>query len=267
MVKRIFALSIAVFFGMEMPSSFCAPLDNRDECSAAQVPEGAINGVFSVSPTLGVYFSQGNLQYQASTNTWRFAPNQYDFVGIANNQISSTNEGWIDLFGWGTSGYNHGAVCYQPWSTSLNDMNYQVYGSSSLNLFDQSGQAEWGYNPISNGGDADSLWRTLTKEEWDYLLNTRITPSGIRYAKGTVDGVKGLILLPDNWRAFNFVLNGTNVIDATYDVNMISASDWLILQEAGAVFLPAAGSRYDKTVKGYSKPNSQYASGYYWEVQ
>ena len=39
------------------------------------VPEGVINGLFSVSSTKKVYFSQGNLQYQASTNTWRFAEN------------------------------------------------------------------------------------------------------------------------------------------------------------------------------------------------
>ena len=72
-----------------------------------------------------VIFSQGNLQYQASTGTWRFAENQYDYVGNAtlgnvyengvkcnNALISDSYTGWIDLFGWGTSGYNHGAVCY-----------------------------------------------------------------------------------------------------------------------------------------------------------
>ena len=37
--------------------------------------------MFSVSSTKQVHFSQGNLQYQASTNTWRFAEMQWDFVG------------------------------------------------------------------------------------------------------------------------------------------------------------------------------------------
>lgn len=38
--------------------------------------DGKLPGLFSISPTQQVQFSQGNLQYQASTNTWRFAENQ-----------------------------------------------------------------------------------------------------------------------------------------------------------------------------------------------
>ena len=106
-------------------------------------PTGAIDGLFSVGENQQVYFSKGNLQYRASTNTWRFANHQFDFVGgtlnegseyaevfgnvyengikCSNNRISSDYSGWIDLFGWGTSGYNHGANSYQPWSTSQNN--------------------------------------------------------------------------------------------------------------------------------------------------
>lgn len=265
-IKRFVALAIAVFCGMEMPMSYATP-SLREEgvpCSALNTPDGAINGVFSVSPTQRVYFSMGNLQYQSSTDTWRFAPNQYDFVGLLNNSISSTNEEWMDLFGWGTSGYNHGAVCYQPWATTPRDEFYKAYGATMTNLYDQTGQAEWGYNIISNGGEENGLWRTLSKEEWNYVLNTRVTVSGLRYAKATVDNVKGLILLPDHWRTSTYVLLSPNVPAALYDVNVISATDWQILQNAGAVFLPAAGSRYDKIVKGYSTTTSQYASGYYW---
>ena len=54
---------------------------------------GAIKGVFSVSSSIKVQFSQGNLQYQASTNTWRFADNQWDFIGEANKNISSDYSG------------------------------------------------------------------------------------------------------------------------------------------------------------------------------
>lgn len=45
---------------------------------------GAISGLFSVGATQQVWFSQGNLQYRASTNTWRFAENQWDYVGTQN---------------------------------------------------------------------------------------------------------------------------------------------------------------------------------------
>lgn len=130
-----------------------------------------------MSNTKQVYFSKGNLQYQASTNTWRFAENQYDHIGNANANISSSYDGWIDLFGWSTSGYNHGAVCYQPWSTSQTTSNYYAYGNSIYNLNNQTWKADWGYNKIINGGNKENMWRTTTKNEWVYLLNNRITSS------------------------------------------------------------------------------------------
>jgi hypothetical protein len=36
---------------------------------------------FSIDPTHQIEFSRGNLQYKASENKWRFAENQYDYVG------------------------------------------------------------------------------------------------------------------------------------------------------------------------------------------
>ena len=46
----------------------------------SNVPQGAIRGLFSVSAKQRVYFSHGNLQYQKSDRTWRFAENQYDYI-------------------------------------------------------------------------------------------------------------------------------------------------------------------------------------------
>ena len=100
--------------------------------------EGALSGKFTCDERGGqVVFSKGNLQYQASTNTWRFAEHQYDFVGndakgnvyvgetkCSNKQISATYSGWIDLFGFGTSGWNGGQNAYQPWSTSTKVSDY-----------------------------------------------------------------------------------------------------------------------------------------------
>ena len=169
----------------------------------AQAPQGAINGVFTINENGDrVYFSQGNLQYQASTDTWRFAEHQCDYTGNDNENISQSYDGWIDLFGWGTSGYNHGASCYQPWSTSTNNSDYYAYGSYANNLYNQTGQADWGYNAISNGvNQENSGWRTLTQAEWYYVFNTRSTVSGIRYAKAQVNGVNGVMLFPDNWNS------------------------------------------------------------------
>ena len=222
---------------------------------------GTLSGVFSVGVNTHVNFSQGNLQYQASTNTWRFATNQYDCIGSDNSNISETYSGWIDLFGWGTSGYNHGAVCYQPWSVSGNIDDYYVYGNGSYNLYDQTGQADWGYNAISNGGDTENIWRTLTNDEWSYVLYTRTTSSGIRYAKAQVNGICGIILLPDDWSSSYYSLNNTNISDASYSTNEISSVTWASDLEAnGAVFLPAAGQRDGTWV------NNVGWSGKYWSA-
>lgn len=127
---------------------------------ADNAPEGAINGKFSVDATHKVYFSQGNLQYKATTNTWRFAENQWDAMGSQNQFIEEHYDGWIDLFGWGTSGYHHGAVCYQPWSVAQSNTDYMAYGDLNADLYDGDGTADWGYNVISNGGGEENLWTT-----------------------------------------------------------------------------------------------------------
>ena len=221
-----------------------AQFDNDTITLHFSFPMGAIDGLFSVSETQQVWFSRGNLQYQASSNSWRFANHQYDYIGESNSNISSSYNGWIDLFGWGTSGFDHGALCYQPWSVNCNDEDYLAYGQWSYNLNDQSGQADWGYNAISNGNNTTQTWRTLSYEEWQYLLDERTSTSGIRYAKAKVNDVNGVILLPDNWSNSYYELNSFNQRDACFSSNVINASQWSTLEQYGAVFLPAAGYRH-----------------------
>ena len=220
---------------------------------------GWLSGVFSVSDSDKVNFSQGNLQYigSAATPYWKFADNQWDYFGEdQNGDVYNIDR---DLFGWGTSGYDHGAVCYQPWSTDQNDGRYSAYGGDYYNLYDQSGKADWGYNPISNGGNSVNQWRTMSANEWGYIFNTRNTESGVRFAKAVVNGVNGVVLLPDNWRTSNYVLNNTNDRGANYDNNNISAADWKnILEAQGAVFLPAAGDRWGTSVVEAG------TGGFYW---
>lgn len=203
--------------------------------------EGALTGDFSVSETEKVRFSKGNLQYQASTNTWRFAEHQWDYVGEGNTNASASYDGWIDLFSWGTSGYNHGAVCYQPWEGG-GQFDYAAYAQNSLELGDDNGQADWGYNAISNGGNQEMQWHTLTNSEWNYILETRNTASGIRYSKAVVNGINGVILLPDDWDNSVYEFSNTNSETAPFNANIISQDSWSsILEPNGVVFLPAAG--------------------------
>lgn len=234
-------------------------------------------GVFTVSEdnysSTKILFSKGNLQYQASTNTWRFAEHQWDYIGStepdqngyvfegnvsgsSNHLIGPDYNGWIDLFGWGTSGHDHGAVCYQPWSTSTNDQDYYAYGDPSADLNNMWGnEADWGSNPISNGGNQSNLWRTLSCKEWLYLLNERVPICGFSYVNAIVNGVNGLILLPDDWD------NSVGSLFSTsphYTTNNISCEEWDLYEKNGAVFLPITGERNGMIV------SHAYLYGCYW---
>ena len=245
-----------------------------------QHPTGAINGLFTINANGDqVFFSQGNLQYKASTGTWRFAENHWDFVGgmtssgqhygnvgsgNSNNNISQTYNGWIDLFSWGTSGWPTGANrLYQPWQTG----SASLFGPPGENdLTGSYANSDWGvYNAISNGGNTTNTWRTLTggsDGEWKYIFESRSTASGIRYAKAQVNGVNGVILLPDDWNESFYPLYNTNMANASWSSNNISVSQWPTLEQYGAVFLPAAGYR-DGTI--FDVGNNGI-NGYYWSA-
>ncbi len=140
--------------------------------------------------------------------------------------------GWIDIFCFGTSGYNNN----NPY-TRDNNLNITSYYGSFRSQYD------WGvfntiYNPATQTTDAPGTWCTLTAYQWDYLLNTRSTSSGIRYAKGTVNGISGLIIVPDNWNTAIYPLDSTDIITATFNSNIISLPNWTTLENNGVVFLP-----------------------------
>ena len=207
-----------------------------------------LTGRFSVAADKQVTFSPGNLQYKASTSIWAFAENQYDFVGSDNTNISSTYDGWIDLFGWGTSGYND----KQPYMTSDTDYDY---GDGTNDLTGTN--YDWGaYASISNGGNMD--WRTLSAAEWDYLLQTR-DGAASKHGNATVAGNKGLVLLPDKWQlpeGLSFTADPTDWTTNTY-----TAEQWAEMEAAGAVFLPASGNRGNNGTIYNITTNCR---GFYW---
>ena len=202
-------------------------------------------GVFSVSATKQVTFSPGNLQYHPANNEWRFAQSQLDYIGEANSNCSSTYNGWLDLFGWSTSATNFGVSTSTDWENDY------------LGSF-----VDWGTNKIGN--DAPNTWRTLTFNEWGYLLNNRPNASSLK-GVAQVNGVNGLILLPDNWTCpagvtFNSGFHSDFSVEAYGQCQTFSAEQWSKLESAGAVFLPASGIRYGSRVLGV-----QYY-GRYWSV-
>lgn len=231
--------------------------NSGDGSTTPTAPKGAINGIFSVSATQQVYFSQGNLQYRASDGQWRFAEHQYDCIGESNSSTSFSYSEYIDLFGWGTSGWNSGAVCYQPWSTSTSNFDYYPGDSYTNNLTGNYAYADWGvYNKIYNGGNTAGQWRTLTKDEWEYVFQKRSNASS-KYGHGKVNGVCGMILLPDSWTlpsGLSFTAGNSSWS------NSYTKEQWAKMEANGAVFLPAAGYRYGTSVDDVG------SYGYYWSA-
>ena len=186
-------------------------------------------GVFSVGEGKTVTFSPGNLQYHPANDEWRFAQSQLDYIGEANSNISDTYNGWLDLFGWGTGAY----------ATNLTD-DYTYYPYF----------VDWAINKI--GSDAPKTWRTLMQYEWEYLLNTRPNASSLK-GVAQVNGVNGLILLPDNWTCpkdvtfkSGFHSSEGAVYYALYQT--FTLDQWSKLEMAGAIFLPTVGERRGSVV-------------------
>ncbi|MBQ7279708.1 MAG: hypothetical protein IJR13_03145 [Bacteroidales bacterium] len=196
---------------------------------------GVLPGRFSVSSTSSVHFSQGNLRYSevgrhqvmdGSTRqgTWSFMPRQYE--------SPTSDTVWTEYFMWGNTGS-------------------QGYDFSGREGYD------FGlFNAIVNGGNRAGQWRMLTAEEWNYMRNER-NEAKHKIALATVVGCRGVVLLPDDWRLPEecVFVSGSAVGFAT---NTYNAYLWSLMEQAGAVFLPAAGSMNSGRV--YSK--GRYGS--YW---
>ena len=140
------------------------------------------------------------------------------------------------LFGWGT-GANPGIT---------------TEDSSAYATFD-----DWG-NYIDGG------WRTLTADEWKYILEQRPNANE-KVAGATVNDVHGLVLLPDEWTLPEGCSLNTQT---TWDANAYTAEQWAQMENNGAIFLPAAGCRYgtENPIEGKhlsystSTPESGYAA-------
>ena len=177
----------------------------------------ALTGKFSVGKYEYAEFAPGNLQYNVGTSTWAFADDQYDVIGEDNINIGDpTFTGTIDMFGWSADG------------------KFGVNPSS--NKDDYAGDfVDWG-TMMGEG------WETLTHDQWDYLLNKR--GAGLKQI-AKVGSVFGTMLFPDGWTMPSDI-SVTAQYDDNYEVNVYNYTldQWTTLENAGAVFFPAAGRRF-----------------------
>ena len=250
-----------------------------------------VKGRFSVSSEKQVYFSQGNLQatYNGTAWSWAFAEHQWDYIGgktdkgvgepTGNNFINGNGTvsapGTIDLFGWvgSSSKVLTGYPAKYGISNSTNKWD-DVYGDA---IHGDKLISDWGTLAITNGGNNGTVgWRTLSAMEWTWMLGpenpnpgsncrTSSTVNGTanaRYTQATIntDGtpVKGLIIFPDNYEGgtpanvtWGPINTGSNYLtECTTD-------GWNALENAGCVFLPAAGRRWGSDIEAVT-------TGHYW---
>ncbi|MBQ4478029.1 MAG: hypothetical protein II945_05415 [Bacteroidales bacterium] len=186
-------------------------------------------GIFTVGPNKRVRFSRGSI------------------VGDSLLKLTYQPSSQCGLYGWGTSGYNGKLLSMHD----TIDSNY-VRGISNISGTDY----DWGYyNKIIGGGNVNHVWRVLTIEEWEYLLQTRAGASN-KYGCGKIHNLCGLIILPDDW-------NNTAGVSFTpqassWATNSYTSAEWEAMEAKGAVFLIASGIR-----DGEIESEGGYA-GYYW---
>ena len=247
---------------------------NISRTSLATLPTGAIHGVFSVSASKKIYFSQGNLLYDNGNFKFYATQKSRKYTTAGDCTSDYVASGSFDLFGWATSGKegeNAGtSPSYQAQPAYTTTATATIYGPNITdgNSWSVGSNWDWGSNSITvqYGSAVTGTWRTLTKDEWFYLLgmetNNTDKDGHQRYQKyglGKVDNRQGLIILPDTF-GDPCVNGGTNAfvkgVKDTFDSNIFTDEQWAIMERAGCVFLPAACRRNGTTISA--------DGGYYW---
>jgi len=189
---------------------------------------------FSVGVGKKVYFSKANLKYTAAAG-YHFHDTQFDEIYPAlddgypaqseyhsNVHLSNTSD--MDRFCWG----------FKVNATPGGDQ--YVEGNHDLDS-----DTDWGSQLTTEGRH----WRTLTADEWDYLLNSRgnksfmmvtaVIPYGSSYLR-----CRGLLLFPDGFNHTNiqglyYSENNNNPAKAGFNTAWYNKKDFTQAQIDGSI--------------------------------
>ena len=192
--------------------------------------------------------AKSNLKYDKGTNLYSFMTNAYDMVESGSSVATNygTN-GVVSLFGWGA----WGRLSTAPYNTSSTSSDYTW---SEFN------------NTISLGGKTG--WRTMMSAEKDIIFkDSGPFNSGNgdeqNFYSGTIvngnDEIHGIIVLPDIWSGGALPGNPDAGMN-DWDNIEISTSDWATLENAGALFFPAAGYRSGTSLYNFGSKGSYWTS-------
>lgn len=174
-------------------------------------------------------------QQDTSTSTFSIGYNRRVYFSPGNLDIRGrlfVGREWEygGYFGWGTGD--------APGTTSMNNGDYRVFH-------------DWG----DYLGYVESGWRTMQKSEWEYMLLYR-RDAEYKRGTGTVNGVHGMLLLPDRWQVPEGMVFSPGCI--SWEDNVFTREQWERMKEEGAVFLPAGDYIWN------GAPPHEGASGLYW---
>ena len=215
----------------------------------------ALDGVFSIGEKVKAQFSRGNLCFHQGESIWYAAEKQYDILAQDNlNFGDASYKGSLDLFGWSCESSNYGLKVSNKDEDFTGDF------------------VDWG-----NLFPGDTRWSSLSKDEWNYLMarkdannNKLWTIIALLPDAQSTDTLCGLVLFPDDWvaPASPTVAYGFYDLDdeTAFASNILTYAQWDVLEQAGAVFLPTAGSRaghVGNTWDGTKETTVQNTNGWY----
>lgn len=237
---------------------------------------------FCVGDGRYVEFAEGNVQYQPSTKSWRFAENPWDVVGEDNLKVNdSTYTGWIDLFYYSREDNNFGLEYsssgeFVDWGVNFGGeykkiYEYEtIYGASYLpseyeTLLREEHRKEVVDVDVDCSmshitGECDTTYTYVDINEYDYVKKVLrdvvyvlgewhvLTASEWRHLNDYRPNAKYLkfeatLHEVNGWVYLPDVFVNPGVKISYESVNALDDVAWGKLKAVGAVFFPSAGSR------------------------
>lgn len=237
---------------------------------------------FCVGDGRYVEFAEGNVQYQPSTKSWRFAENPWDVVGEDNLKVhDSTYTGWIDLFYYSREDNNFGleyssSGVFVDWGVNFGGEYKKIYeydtiyGASYLpseyeTLLREEHRKEVGNVDVDCSmshitGECDTTYTYVYIDEYDYVKKELLdvvyvveewhvlTASEWYYLNNSRPNAKYLKFEATLHEVNGWVYLPDDFVNPgvkiSYEsVNALDDVAWGKLKAVGAVFFPSAGSR------------------------
>jgi len=110
-----------------------------------------------------------------------------------------------------------------------------------------------------------SQWYVLSRDIFEFVFTNGFRGE-LRYARGNIAGIYGMFLFPDDYKHPAGCTPVHEKNGGSYESNYFTQDEWILMEAAGVVFLPASGyyfqySHNSNPAEDYFK--DMFAGGYY----